>query len=178
MLDHLAKRPEETLPLVSVISGDVLERLHPGKVVAHRVSADLALGRGFAEQVKALCGPPVEARPVVTDSFGVGTREARKRADPVVGTCLVQGPKETRETGLTVVHLVTKRLCMNKPPPEKYLPALQAALLDASTKLPSGQTVCCPKLGCGLDRQHWPAVEATLKRVARHTGLRFVVYER
>ena len=120
--------------------------------IIHCVSADLAMGAGFAAQV------PDEHK-----------RLARmwnpdKHVNWLPPGLLIR--TETK-TGSVIFHAVTKEKCWHKPTFDDFKTAISEIEEHELSE------VFCPKIGSGLDMLPWDRVESFLKTLKTH----FVVFD-
>lgn len=140
-------RSQLFLPMFEEHEGNVWDALETaGCALAHAVSADLAMGRGFALDVRRIFGD-------------VTTLKAQK---PTVGG-IVSYTKSYKGGDHMIYHLVTKPVFFGKPSTqtiEQALVSLKRALhRDGITN------VVMPRIGCGLDRMEWKTVRGMLVRL-------------
>nr|QNM37802.1 hypothetical protein [Frankliniella occidentalis associated negev-like virus 1] len=142
------------------VEGDIFDSDLP---IAHAVSADLKMSKGFAAAVQ--------------DLHPAGWRSKVKT---VVGGCV-----ETNVNGRSFFHLVTKSHYYAKPnmvmrknvvPPS--LKTTKAALVALRMKLQQRRVahVAMPRICCGLDKMSWDDIRGLLLEVLVSAGLSVTVY--
>jgi len=119
-------------------SKEVCPEEHPVAIV-HCISADAAMGKGFALQVARM--------------LGTGLRTSIIASHPSVGeTIFRQG----------IFHMVTKLYCWQKPARMDFMTALSSL---ASMVSRSGyKWLIMPKIGCGLDGLDWKWVQDLIEQ--------------
>lgn len=147
MAEALARTPE-----VEEVEGDAFGFLEGGGrvVLMHCVSADLAMGKGFARLVRDAFGQPT----AVTSWREAGPHAILQPIGPW-GRC----------ADLAVLHLVTKCRYCDKPTTKTLHKALWVGvnlLREWATAERPLTRVVGPRLGCGLDRLQWEHVRPML----------------
>ena len=130
------------------ITGDLFREAQ-GRVLAHCISADFALGAGIAVKFKEM-----------------GVKEALQNAFPDYAKKWAQG-----ECIVTHIHsdvtcnLVTKRYCYEKPTYENLQSALDSMkeFLERELEYKKTLQVGMPLIGCGIDGLEWNRVSQMVK---------------
>jgi len=130
------------------ITGDLFREAQ-GRVLAHCISADFALGAGIAVKFKEM-----------------GVKEALQNAFPDYAKKWTQG-----ECIVTHIHsdvtcnLVTKRYCYEKPTYENLQSALDSMkeFLERELEYKKTLQVGMPLIGCGIDGLEWDRVSQMVK---------------
>lgn len=130
------------------ITGDLFREAQ-GRVLAHCISADFALGAGIAVKFKEM-----------------GVKEALQNAFPDYAKKWTQG-----ECIVTHIHsdvtcnLVTKRYCYEKPTYENLQSALDSMkeFLERELEYTKTLQVGMPLIGCGIDGLEWDRVSQMVK---------------
>lgn len=119
--------------------------------IAHCISADYQMGAGIAVEVKERYA----LKPVI---HGIGSH--------IYPDCIFLN---------NVFNLVTKEKYWHKP----TYSSLQSALeLMRDIMVTNGMRyVGMPRIGCGLDRLHWPNVKLVLEQVFVDTDITITVYQ-
>jgi len=115
--------------------------------IAHCVSADLKLGLGIAKEVKSRY-PLLPMHAKIGKAYGMYNEN------------------------MLVYHLVTKRFYYGKPTYE----TLKEALISMKEQLGDIKEISIPKIGCGLDKLHWPFVEKLILDIFASTNVVITVY--
>lgn len=124
--------------------------------LAHCISADFALGAGIAKQFDR----------VYNMKFKLNNRYGNTPLKERVGQAYLVD---------NVFNLVTKEMYYQKPTYEM----LGNCLLDMKNKVIQHDIhkIAIPKIGCGLDRLEWFAVEHIIKNVFANLDVEIVVNE-
>ena len=131
----------------SEMTGDLFKDAQ-GRILAHCISADFALGAGIAVKFREM-----------------GVRDMLKREYPDYlsrwnkGECIV-----TETGGVTTCNLITKRYCNEKPTYENLQSALEG-MKDYINSLETDKPVQIgmPLIGCGIDGLEWDKVSSMVK---------------
>lgn len=136
--------------------GNALAALTPGKLLAHCISADMALGAGIAKQIN--------------NKWNVRLLLKSQYGHAAIGDCLI-----TQTADGTIANLVTKSRYWEKP----TYKTLQAALYNLKsycTSHPDITDLLMPQIGCGLDRLRWDQVSVLIKSIFADTDINITIY--
>ena len=118
--------------------------------LAHCIASDLRMGAGIAVPMNA--------------KFGLRAKLRASGQSLDHPTCILTG---------RVFNLITKRVSQGKP----TLKSLENALwkMKVIVKAEGVTKIAMPKIGCGLDRLHWPEVRAVLENVFGNMDVEILV---
>ena len=139
---------------LKVVHGDLFDAPRNCSL-GHCISEDASMHKGIATQFKSKFGRIAEIRQKAKDKTGLVPLDI--------------------EPGKFVYNLVTKSKCYHKPTYQSLEKSLKALSLHVSQH---GITqLALPKIGCGLDRLHWPVVAHMIERIfSGHQGLTIIIY--
>lgn len=130
--------------------GDLLEA---SCALAHCVSADLAMKKGIARQIK--------------EKFSHG-------AEVMIPKAKVGQFAMWKYEGRYIFHLITKNKYYEKP----TMDALWSSVIRLKQFMSQHNItlLAVPKLACGLDRMLWTDIEPILKKTFEDSGILVIVY--
>ena len=133
--------------VIRMKEGDILET--PNNItIAHCVGQDFLMTDGLAAKIKT--------------KFKINVESIKNQAR--VGQALLQQLQDGRH----IIHLVTKEETHSDPLWKNFKKAIyHLAELCYEKKIPC---IVIPKLGCGLDKLHWPQVMRLLNGAFAHTN--------
>lgn len=124
---------------------DVGEDFH----LAHCISADYALGAGIAVEFQRRYQLREQLKQIGTGTYP---------------DCILTG---------RVFNLITKQNYWNKPTYDALEETLHLLLHTAGCA--NVHKIAMPRIGCGLDRLHWPRVLKVLEDVFQHANMHILV---
>lgn len=121
--------------------------------LAHCVSKDLNMGKGIATLFKKRFGRVTELKEQGKDVGNMAVLKDGKRF---------------------VYYLITKPRYFHKPSYKTLEQSLQA--MKSHCVQNNVESICMPRIGCGLDRLEWNKVENMLNRLFQDTSIAITVY--